>query len=233
MSAVVYLMIRTFSTDSDSSHEIFSPSYRLCPDQPNIAIQAHKDIGLFLEFTLNFLGIVSGLQVPGVLLNISPQPYEPLLSCLSSCQFKYRADGRHCIQLCQGYEYIALTFLPQPVYGDIVKLEISQDPLPILTRILMLVQRVLPGDLGDWDVVFKRRVGINWRDVVQPPSRQCDKERLRVCECSVLELVQTFAPHALVDISSSLVNVSMLLIDRNFCYCYRLKSLQKHEKIND
>jgi len=69
-----------------------------------------------------------------------------------------------------------------------VILEISQDALPVLTRVLMLFQRVLPGDLGDWDVVSKRRVGINWRDVVQPPSRQYDKERLRVCECSVLEL---------------------------------------------
>jgi hypothetical protein len=70
-----------------------------------------------------------------------------------------------------------------------VRLEISQDPLPILTRLLMLFQRVSPGDLGDWDVVFKRRVGVNWRDVVQPPSRLYDKEKLRVCECSVLELV--------------------------------------------
>lgn len=70
-----------------------------------------------------------------------------------------------------------------------MKLEISQDPLPILTRALMLFQRVPPGESGDWDVVFKRRVGISWRDVVQPPSRQYDKGRLRVCECSVLELV--------------------------------------------
>jgi hypothetical protein len=52
----------------------------------------------------------------------------------------------------------------------------------------MLFQRVLPDDLGDWDVVFKRRTGVNWRDVVQPPSRQYDKERLRICECSVVEL---------------------------------------------
>jgi hypothetical protein len=183
-------MIRTFRTDSNS-HDIFFPTYRLCPDQPNIAIQADKDIGTFLNFTLSYLGIVSQLQVKyrEIPLNISPLPYELLSSCLSSRQFKDSTDSRNCIQLCRGYEYIALTFLPQPVYRDIVILEISQNPLPILTRILMLVQRVLPGDLGDWDVVFKRRVGINWRDVVQPPSRQCDKERLRVCECSVLELV--------------------------------------------
>jgi hypothetical protein len=53
----------------------------------------------------------------------------------------------------------------------------------------MLFQRVLPGDLGDWDVAFKRRVGVDWRDVVQPPSRQYDTSRLRVCECSVVELI--------------------------------------------
>ena len=64
MSAIMYLMIRTFSTDSNGSHEIFSPDYRLCPDQPNIAIQANKDIGTFLHFTLSYLGIVSELQVP-------------------------------------------------------------------------------------------------------------------------------------------------------------------------
>jgi hypothetical protein len=122
-------------------------------------------------------------------LNTSPQPYGLPSSCSSSRQSKDGADSRHCIQLCREYEYIALTFLPQPVYRDVVILEISQDPLPILTRVLMLFQRVSPVDLGDWDVVFKRRVGVNWRDVVQPPSRQYDKERLRVCECSVLELV--------------------------------------------
>jgi hypothetical protein len=61
-SVIVYLMIRTFSTDSNSRHEIFSPTYRLCPDQPNIAIQANKDIGTFLNFTLSYLGIVSELQ---------------------------------------------------------------------------------------------------------------------------------------------------------------------------
>jgi hypothetical protein len=184
-------MMRNFSTDSNSSHEIFSPTYRLCPEQPNIAIQANKDIGTFLNFTLSYLGIVSELQVKyrKIPLNISHQPYELHSSCSSSRQFGTLADDRHCIQLCQGYEYIALTFLPQPVYRDIVILEISQDPLPILTRVLMLFQRVSAGDLGDWDGVFKRRVGVNWRDVVQPPSRQYDKERLRVCECSVLELV--------------------------------------------
>jgi hypothetical protein len=56
------LMIRTFSTGSNSSHEIFSPTYRLGPNQPNIAIQANKDIGTFLNFTLSYLGIVSELQ---------------------------------------------------------------------------------------------------------------------------------------------------------------------------
>jgi hypothetical protein len=55
-------MIRNISTDSNS-HEIFSPTYRLCPDQPNVAIQANKDIGTFLNFTLSYLGIVSELQV--------------------------------------------------------------------------------------------------------------------------------------------------------------------------
>jgi len=183
-------MIRTFSTDSSSSHEIFSPTYRLCPDQPNIAIQANKDIGTFLNFTLSHLGIVSELQVPrDSTEHQSPAVRTPFILYVIQVNRLDCADGRHCIQLCRAYEYIALTFLPQPVYRDIVILEISQDPLPVLTRVLMLFQRVAPGDLGEWDIIFMRRVGVNWRDVVQPPSRQYDKERLRVCECSVVELI--------------------------------------------
>jgi hypothetical protein len=62
IDVIVYLMIRNISTVSNSGHEIFSPTYRLCPERPDIAIQAHKDIGTFLNFTLSYLGIVSELQ---------------------------------------------------------------------------------------------------------------------------------------------------------------------------
>lgn len=53
------------------------------------------------------------------------------------------------MSLCRRYKYIALTFVPQALYGGIIPLEISQEIIPNITRVLLLFREVPPDDLNE------------------------------------------------------------------------------------
>lgn len=67
----VGLKIRIASTNSNEGKNIFSPTYTLLPDQSNTVIQATKDIGTYLEFTLNYLGLVSAFNFKNISIETS------------------------------------------------------------------------------------------------------------------------------------------------------------------